>query len=489
MSMSISRVTFNTIFAGAALFMLAAQGHAQFAIQDQKPKSDEPTPIKLVLHPADPPYAALRYRLLPRLPDQVPGDAAAHYLRMCVILAGHDGDKLQAENVPDLLTVPIAKFPKEEARALLNHGVLEVAHLAARRSRCDWEYPLREIGIRTLLPDLAQLRKLSTMLAIKARLEIAEGKLDDATDTIMTGLSLSRQIGQGPTLIGDLVAASTSAQMLDRVRELIQLPNCPNLYWTLTELPTPFVDIRIGLQWERGWFQFTVPQLSKVRGAKLSTEQWNALLAEVIQNLRPLMEQGGLGSWESDLKTVAILTVAYPNSKEQLRDAGYSQKDVDAMSPAQAILTGFVETSDRMQDELYKWTALPLPVALPGIKSAEQKLNDVKASSGQIASLVKMLIPAVSRARVSLARVDREIAALRCLEAIRLYAARHEGRLPPALSDIAQVQVPVDPITEKPFFYEVAGGLATLAAPPIPGFDDNSSDKLQWEIELATSKK
>jgi hypothetical protein len=90
---------------------------------------------------------------------------------------------------------------------------------------------------------------------------------------------------------------------------------------------------------------------------------------------------------------------------------------------------------------------------------------------------------------VSLAKVDREIAALRCVEAIRLYAVRHEGRLPQSLSDISEVPLPFDPITEKPFSYETANAIATLTAPPIPGFDDNASDKLRWEIELAAGKK
>jgi hypothetical protein len=66
--------------------------------------------------------------------------------------------------------------------------------------------------------------------------------------------------------------------------------------------------------------------------------------------------------------------------------------------------------------------------------------------------------------------VDRQIAALRCVEAIRLYAAAHDGKLPAKLADITEVPVPVDPVNGKEFDYKLKEGKATLYGPP-PGDD------------------
>jgi hypothetical protein len=62
-------------------------------------------------------------------------------------------------------------------------------------------------------------------------------------------------------------------------------------------------------------------------------------------------------------------------------------------------------------------------------------------------------------------RLDRNMAALQCIEAIRLYAAVHNGKFPNELSDITQVPVPDNPVTQKPLIYQRTGPKAFLEAP------------------------
>jgi hypothetical protein len=62
-------------------------------------------------------------------------------------------------------------------------------------------------------------------------------------------------------------------------------------------------------------------------------------------------------------------------------------------------------------------------------------------------------------------RHDRRIAGLRAVEALRLYAASHEGKLPEALSQVKEVPVPDDPATGKPFEYRRDGVAALLLSP------------------------
>jgi hypothetical protein len=84
------------------------------------------------------------------------------------------------------------------------------------------------------------------------------------------------------------------------------------------------------------------------------------------------------------------------------------------------------------------------------------------------------------------ARLDRRIAALRCIEAIRLHAAAHEGKLPARLGDITEVPVPVDPMTGKEFEYTVAGDKATLHGPPT---DPGKSPHLSLKYELSLQRR
>jgi hypothetical protein len=62
-------------------------------------------------------------------------------------------------------------------------------------------------------------------------------------------------------------------------------------------------------------------------------------------------------------------------------------------------------------------------------------------------------------------RIDRRVAALRVIEAIRIHAAAHDGALAESLDRITEVPVPEDPATGKPFEYHRDGNSATLFGP------------------------
>ena len=65
---------------------------------------------------------------------------------------------------------------------------------------------------------------------------------------------------------------------------------------------------------------------------------------------------------------------------------------------------------------------------------------------------------------MAFARMDRALAAMRCIEALRLYAAAHDGELPATLDDIKEVPIPLNPVTGKPFGYHLEGKTAVLDA-------------------------
>ena len=66
-------------------------------------------------------------------------------------------------------------------------------------------------------------------------------------------LALSRHLGEHPTLIADLVGIALATIAIGPLEEMLQQPGCPNLYWALTDLPTPFIDLRKGMRGERAF--------------------------------------------------------------------------------------------------------------------------------------------------------------------------------------------------------------------------------------------
>jgi hypothetical protein len=83
----------------------------------------------------------------------------------------------------------------------------------------------------------------------------------------------------------------------------------------------------------------------------------------------------------------------------------------------------------------------------------------------------RQLRPAYERVRLIMNRLDRHIAALQCIEALRLYAGANQGNFPDALADIAQAPLPNDPVTQKPFVYSRTGSEAVLKGPAPKGAD------------------
>jgi hypothetical protein len=84
--------------------------------------------------------------------------------------------------------------------------------------------------------------------------------------------------------------------------------------------------------------------------------------------------------------------------------------------------------------------------------------------------------------RILAKRVDTDLVALQCVEAIRSYAASHAGQLPQTLAEITEVPVPKDPMSGAPFRYTRTGSTAVLeSAIPAGGKD---SERIRYEIGI-----
>jgi hypothetical protein len=177
---------------------------------------------------------------------------------------------------------------------------------------------------------------------------------------------------------------------------------------------------------------------------------------------------------------------AYPKAKSQLQAAGYSPSQIKEMSGSQAILTAEVETFDHLNNDIFKWFYTDSVTALKGLVDAEHKLEEFGKSEQEIIPLASIMLSALKKSKSIEVKTDRNVAALRCIEAIRLFAAKSGNQLPQQLSDIKDLPIPNDPMTGLPFSYHCSQGRAVLTSPAPPGEPDAQS--LRWEIQLASSR-
>jgi hypothetical protein len=129
--------------------------------------------------------------------------------------------------------------------------------------------------------------------------------------------------------------------------------------------------------------------------------------------------------------------------------------------------------------------ALPRPFIDPNAQ-IQKEIDALRANPKYLLirkSLEKTLQPAHDRVRLTAKGLDRRIAALQDIEAIRIYAGK-QGRLPNAISEVG-MPVPNDPLTDKPFAYTVKNG-AVLEGPVPDGGTER--DGLRYELTWTRDK-
>lgn len=426
--------------------------------------------IRLTVQPADEPRPALKYQLLPSILDRTEGDAAAlYYLAMTFTTREHtnkmrDRIRVWIKTPPKKL---LEELPVDEARRVLSGYSAALRHieLAARRETCDWGLPIRTDGYNITLPSLGRYKELARVLAVKARLEIAEGRYEQAVRTLSTGYGMARHLAEGPTLVHDLVGVAITSLMSEQVQELIQSEGSPNMYWALASLPRPVVSLREAMDYESSSLYMAYPQLRGLADKQLSPEQWRAMTDEFAK-IRDMIHGEPSGT-SAKLFMTAWAIKLYPEAKQSLISKGRMREQVEAMPVQQVIAIHCLESYDYWKDELFKWYCLPYWQGREGMQKAGAAFR--KWNKTNRGNPFTALLPTLSRAYFIRVKTDRRIAALRCIEAVRMFAAKNEGRLPKRLDELTDAPVPIDPVTGKGFDYKVEGNTFTLDAPAPPG--------------------
>jgi hypothetical protein len=451
--------------------------------------SDKPAPIKIILHPSPEAVPALKYQLLPPLLDRRPGNAAVHYLKVPHEQTALFADRAFWETMSNWAEMPLPELRKDAAGAGKKYawitgqssGIIEMLERGGRCESCDWDIPIREHEFYTiLLPDIQSMRSSGWILAARARLEIADRKYDDAIRTLKTGYALARHVSQAPTLINGLVGVSIATEMSNQVETLLQQPDSPNLYWALATLPRPLIDFRYGFDGELASIYLTYPELRDLDKKDYSPDEWRRLLQKLCGEIAKIVGvDGGAAQFQSlSMGGLPSMLEGYPRAKRFLISQGRSAAEVEAMPVPQVILLYTTHTYEELRDDTFKWMSLTYPEARKGLEQANDHLKKAHAEGREIIPLATMLLPAIYSVKQADARMSQKIAALEVVEALRIYAAAHDARLPESLSDISEVPVPLDPFRGEPFQYVRDGNSAKLES-PFP-----SQLPLRYEIRL-----
>lgn len=452
------------IFASALVLSLAATA----ATETAKPAEDVRA---FQITPAAPPVPAMKYELLFRdFSDRLPGNAAPLYLDALLYMRPKDTDDfsaaLDAFKAHDLKR--FEELAPNIAERTTTFGQLE---LAGRRDHCDWDIPYRERGAGTLLAHLAPLRDMGRMLAVGALWQIQHDQIDTALRTLRVGYALSYKLSNEPTLVSQLVALHIEFALNDAAAELMNRADAPNLYWALTDLPARKPSFRIDFD-HFGDAAYTIAHVTNLRpGQEPSAAQWR----DVLTALEKMYDQDSKDFHVDDVVTKTSAEIAQRARRDFAASHHLNDDQMAKLDPLEPLCWYYFDQYRIAYDDMYKLQGLAYPTMLANTLEYGIKMDGLKKA--QPANPFLKWLPTVHKAVVTFAKLDRQVAALTVVEAIRSYAAEHAGMLPAKLDEITETPASINPATGKAFEYRVENGKVTLE-------DANAEMPMKYKITI-----
>jgi hypothetical protein len=225
--------------------------------------------------------------------------------------------------------------------------------------------------------------------------------------------------------------------------------------------------MRPALEFERALPLKIFSFLSDAESVDRSPEEWRRLATDLYASVDDFEGPRSQAEWLG----AAMVLRGYPRAKRELIAMGFSPDKVEDMAVWQVIAIHEARILRHVAHEMFKWSLLPPHEGLPGLQSSIAALRrdgylGNMLNSKEIVPIGGKFLPALDAAMFASARVEREFAVLRVVEALRMHTAR-SGRLPKSLAEVSLAPVPSDPVTGKPFQYRVDGATAVIEAPAL----------------------
>jgi hypothetical protein len=507
-----------------------------------QPNSAE-TVVRLTVQPMSAPKPALKYQLLPELRELTPGNPYQGYIKCFMEQRNFYFTKGAVSERMRILSMPLDQVAKELGDY---PGNLRYADYAARLDTLDWQLTQRvqSEGLEFQAGELPALRALAIALQTRLRVQVANKKFTEAINGAKTMFKLARDLGEYPAPEANLFGIAIVNMALDTFEEMLQQPGCPNLYWALTDLPSPLVELRKGLQ---GHACLVNNEFKPLRDDVVMPE---AELEKIVSRLSGTnglaREQAGKPpkNWRAGVEARVKNSVAIYDARNRLIQAGGDKELVTKFPPLQIILLDEKTGYEILRDERMKLVSLsPQQIAtLSEAESARARnggwpiddpmmmtnmlfqgkdaitsedvpesfrprfdriLQQLRITDGHLTrakfeeytkarvvaaatprgELFVDLLPDTAALRKAQARLEQRLALFRHIEALRIQARPPVGKLPRKLADIS-LPLPNDPMTGKSFAYEVKDGVAHLRTTAPQGEEKNPEFNLHYEITI-----
>ena len=339
----------------------------------------------------------------------------------------------------DFLSMPLKSLDAEEIIKLTPISFGELRR-AAFRELAGWEYPIGEgtqplMGV--LLPDVHETRIYSKAIAARARVDLRDGKVDEAMDKLSIGLGLSKHVGETPFQVCKLVQSANATNIIGVIEELIQHPASENHYWNIAGLPSPFMDTKPALQLEAFMWPKSILELADLDS--ISTEsQWQSLVKKIMtySDLGELSEASVFQGWTSLARE--RLPAIWKNE----------DRPVQSMSDSEVWVRYWHMRTQLLTDECMSWGLLDFHQAIP--KLIDLKDRREKELADELP--VKIAFEPPLKLVVAAASLQQHLRLIQTIESIRDWSGKNAGALPKTLQDL-DLPAPLDCVVNKPFVY------------------------------------
>lgn len=482
---------------------------ADVAYESTRVGQDDVQVVRMTVTPAAEPVPALRHRLIARDIDLKAGNAAPFYYRAIAELSPtmkrvrekFDEEKELSNWYGLVDATPIAKLPLDKVRDVNQmFDSIYAGYLlpAFARNDCAWQLGIEDLhGVDTisfLLPEFQESRQIARLLVLRTRLAIAERRYGDAIETMQQQYRLGGDVAKVPFIVCGLIGIAIDGVANGTMLELIANPDSPNMYWALAQLPQPLIDMRAAARFELDIGPRIFGFIHHAETTEHAPEEWNRLYTQAMRDLGTI--GGGSGKYELFLHdpmeearvgfmATGLALGGYSHAKDWLINRGMARERVERMAVGQVMAIYSERIYQRFADDFEKCWYVPF-ADMPKIKQriSRRFVDSQPFGTGEnreVLPIASQLMPALQAARGAQVRLERDVAALRVIEALRMYAADHSRQLPKSLDEITAVPVPLNPATGKPFVYRLDGKTAVLELPSSDGIPGGR----RYEIQIA----
>ena len=464
-------------------------------VKDESGKNDIRR-MHLRVYPAAAPKPAFKHRLVPAANERVDGNSALFYLKAMGFFEQRNARealtklerKWREEATPEqrstydyaphtLQGAAPESLPMEQAKEYLDLLDFQTEFLydAARRTRFEHDRAIeRESNpIGYLLPSIQGHRNLARVQDVRCRYAIAQGRIDDAIEIVGQMMTMGRHLGSDEFLVTCLVGAAIHGIGIETAFELSQHPETPNLYWAIAASPTPVINLSRAFAFEREFLYLQIPMLKEVTEEVRSPDFWASFTKRFVTEYNKFVEESnGWGNPKSNkldhFQLATSIAKDYPTAREFLKEfVGLPDTQLDKYPKAQVVFLAIVNYYEFAQDEGMKQFVIP---SSSRRRNGESELletwrkrfaSDQPGLNQSFLALGGVLVTAHEQVLYAADRVDQHQNLWQTVEALRMTAAENGGVFPKSLEQLC-VPAPLDPLTNRPFEYELEGGVATL---------------------------